>query len=94
MGQAAVSWVALGVTLVLPSLLFKLAAQKEKWGVHSIGQWALAGKSAQHGGKWRLWGAIYGAHWGCTQDFPSYPEGAPIPWGVDMVEGAHHFGKV
>ena len=30
-GQAGVSWVALGVTRVLPSLLFKLAAaQKEK----------------------------------------------------------------
>ena len=55
-GQAGVSWVALGVTLVLPSLLFKLAAQKEK------GRRAVAGKSAQQGSKWRLWGAIYGEH--------------------------------
>ena len=31
-GQAGVSRVALGVTLVLPSLLFKPAAQKEKGG--------------------------------------------------------------
>ena len=31
-GQAGVSWVALGLTLLLPSLLFKLAAQKEKGG--------------------------------------------------------------
>lgn len=31
-GQAGVSWVALGVTRVLPSLLFRPAAQKEKGG--------------------------------------------------------------
>ena len=51
-GQAGVSWVALGVTLLLPSLLFKLAAQKEKGrrAQYSLYYRAVAGKSAQHGG--------------------------------------------
>ena len=57
------SWVALGVTLVLPSLLFKLAAQKEK----GVQYRAVGGKSAQHGGQGEtmgshIWGAQDGAH--------------------------------
>ena len=59
------SWVALGVTLVLPSLLFKLAAQKEKG--REVEYRAVAGKSAQHGGQGEtmgnhIWGAQDGAH--------------------------------
>ena len=63
-GQPGVSRVALGVTRVLPSLLFKLAAaQKEK--KYREEKWAVAGgKSGQHGG--RLWepymGRTGGAH--------------------------------
>ena len=62
-GQAGVSWVALGVTLLLPSLLFKLAAQKEKgeWA----GQWLVKVLSMGASGDY---GEPYMGRTGCTQD--------------------------